>query len=90
MAQFLNEHCGTFRTPFGLLSEKAGKVLTLDHLAHNFFTADIPSRPEIVQSARLALRDVTGHANASASYYVKAMERIVEKGEAWLTKEQAR
>jgi len=28
--------------------------------------------------------------SASASYYLKAMERVMEKGEAWVTKEQAR
>jgi protein disulfide-isomerase A6 len=28
--------------------------------------------------------------NVSAEYYVKAMERIVEKGETWLVKEQTR
>lgn len=90
MRQLLNEHCGTSRSAAGGLSEKAGRVLTLDQLAYDFFTADVPSRGEVVAQAKSALVDVTGHANKTAEYYVRAMERIVEKGEGWLVKEQAR
>lgn len=89
----MNEHCGTHRTATGLLGAAAGKVLTLDTLASNFFSAGLPERPEIVERARQYLGGLTNidkKANASAEYYVKAMERIVEKGESWLVKEQAR
>lgn len=69
-------------------------MLTLDTLASNFFSsADIPSRSQILDQAKdyissLGVSDTK--INASATYYVKAMERVIEKGEAWLTKEQAR
>jgi protein disulfide-isomerase A6 len=91
--QFLNEHCGTHRSASGLLSETAGKVLTLDKLASNFFTAGLPERPAILDEAKSYLSALTGaekKVNESASYYVRAMERIIEKGESWLAKERAR
>ncbi|WWC61684.1 protein disulfide-isomerase domain [Kwoniella dejecticola CBS 10117] len=90
---FLNEHCGTHRSITGLLSETAGKVITLDTLASNFFTASLPERPDVLGKAREYLATLTGSdakTNTSAQYYVKAMERVIEKGEGWLTKEQAR
>lgn len=34
--------------------------------------------------------DVDTRVRTAASYYVKAMERIKAKGDAWLTKEQGR
>ncbi|CAD6574135.1 MAG: hypothetical protein TREMPRED_001018 [Tremellales sp. Tagirdzhanova-0007] len=91
--EFLNEHCGTHRTATGLLSATAGKVLTLDTLAQNFFSAGLPDRPAFLEKAREALSSLTGidaKTNATADYYVKAMERMMDKGESWLTKEQAR
>ncbi|WVQ99238.1 protein disulfide-isomerase domain [Kwoniella sp. CBS 9459] len=90
---FLNEHCGTHRSIGGLLSETAGKVLTLDTLASNFFSASLPERPDVLAKAREYISTLTGgdqKTNASAEYYVKAMERVLEKGEGWLAKEQAR
>ena len=91
--KFLNEHCGTHRTGTGLLSATAGKVLTLDTLAQNFFSAGLPERPAVLEKARQALSSLSGvdaKTNETAEYYVKAMERMLDKGETWLTKEQAR
>ncbi len=93
--QFLNEHCGTHRTVTGLLSTAAGKLKDLDSLASNFFVANLPERPAVLDKAReyiigLTSATVDPKANISASYYVKAMERVLEKGEGWLAKEQAR
>ncbi|ORX36848.1 disulfide-isomerase precursor [Kockovaella imperatae] len=88
--EFLNENCGTYRTAGGSLSAKAGKVLTLDKLASNFFTADLPSRSDIVAETKKSLAELGSSVSTSASYYLKAMERIMDKGESWLTKEQAR
>ena len=93
IAQYLNEHCGTHRTATGQLAATAGKVLTLDTLAQNFFSAGLPDRPAVLDRARQAMSSLGGldaKVNASAEYYVKAMERMVEKGETWLGKEQSR
>lgn len=83
--QFLNEQCGTHRSSTGLLNDLAGKVAPLDTLASEFFM-NKSDRDAIIQRAR----DALSSEQAQAGYYVKAMERIVEKGEAWLVKEQAR
>ena len=92
--QFLNEHCGTYRTTTGLLSTHAGRVLRLDDLASSFFSAEMPERPVVLEEARdyiSSLGSTFGaQMNESAQYYVKAMERVMEKGESWLIKEQAR
>ncbi|WWD17476.1 protein disulfide-isomerase domain [Kwoniella shandongensis] len=89
--EYLNEHCGTHRTVTGLLSETAGKVLTLDTLASSFFSAKLLERPDILNKAREYIGTLTDKkANVSAEYYVKAMERVLEKGEGWVVKEQAR
>ena len=92
--QFLNDNCGTFRTPAGSLSVRAGKVLTLDTLAQSFFTADLPGKPKVLKEAQEYLTglgsEISSSVNSSADYYVKAMQRILDKGEGWLTKEQAR
>jgi len=91
---FLNEHCGTSRTVGGLLSATAGKVLGLDTIASSFFTAPTTERPAVLEKAKAYLGSLGASAdkktNASAEYYVKAMERIMSKGESWLVKEQAR
>ena len=89
MIQFLNEHCGTHRSATGLLNDLAGKVAPLDTLASEFFTAKT-DRQAIIARAQEALTSVDSTARTQASYYVKAMERVVEKGEAWLVKEQGR
>lgn len=90
---FLNEHCGTFRAPSGLYNEFAGKISELDNLAHEFMD-DIPTRAEIVKRTKEAVTEFVSTADnkakVAAEYYHKAMERIVEKGDAWLEKEKTR
>ncbi|ORY32576.1 disulfide-isomerase precursor [Naematelia encephala] len=88
--EFLNENCGTHRTATGLLAETAGKVLTLDKLASSFFSAQVPDRAAIVDKAKEYLASANKTTRAGADYYVKAMERILEKGETWVLKEQTR
>ena len=92
--QFLNKMCGTHRTATGSLSEQAGRVLPLDKLAYSFFSSAIPERPAFLQQAQDYLSQLTASGNnetsTAAEYYLKAMNRIADKGESWLTKEQAR
>ncbi|KAK1924429.1 thioredoxin-like protein [Papiliotrema laurentii] len=92
--EFLNEHCGTHRGVGGLLSDTAGRVLTLDFFAQQFFSAVPTERPELLKKAQAYIgtlgTQTDAKVNTSADYYVKAMERILSKGEAWLVKEQAR
>ena len=80
----------------------AGKILALDKLASQFFSAASSSdRSSILEKAQAYIAKLTGSAEASAKdvvkrgnvegdYYVKAMQRVVEKGEDWLSKETTR
>jgi protein disulfide-isomerase A6 len=80
----------------------AGKVLALDQLAARFFSAGSSSdRSSILEQAQAYVAKLTGSAktgaedvvkrgNAEGDYYVKAMQRVVEKGEDWLSKETTR
>lgn len=92
--EFLNKMCGTHRTASGLLSEHAGRVLPLDKLAYSFFTSAIPERPAFIKQAQEYLSELAASGNnkttTAAEYYIKAMHRVADKGESWLTKEQAR
>lgn len=99
-ASFLNEHCGTERTGSGLLSDAAGTVIELNALAHDYM-ASIPSREQIYNNAKeyaaslvsageATTEEATRKAKAAADYYVRAMERIKAKGEAWLETEKTR
>lgn len=88
--QWINDKSGTHRSVSGLLSETAGRVLTLDNLASEFFSANVPERSEIVKKAQETVTTLDKKSRATADYYIKAMERITAKGEEWLAKEQAR
>jgi protein disulfide-isomerase A6 len=81
----------------------AGKVLALDQLASKFFSAASSSDrssilgqaqayvAKLTGSAKTGAEDVVKRANGSeGEYYVKAMQRVVEKGEDWLSKETTR
>lgn len=93
---FLNEHCGTQRAPGGILNDIAGRIASLDALASEFI-ADIPSRDDVLANAKDLVSGLKADgqaagakAAATADYYLKAMERIKTKGDAWLAKETGR
>lgn len=99
-ASFLNEHCGTQRSATGLLNDVAGTVAELNELASEYI-ASIPSRDDVYAKAKQYLSTLTGDASeaaddaskkahTAAAYYLRAMERIKAKGEAWLDKEKNR
>ncbi len=67
--------------------------MTLDFFAQQFFSAVPTERPELLKRAQAyigTLGSQEAKVNASAEYYIKAMERMLSKGETWLVKEQAR
>jgi len=87
---FLNEKCGTSRKLGGSLSEKAGTVETLDELAVKFMSAANNERKALINKAEGVLASLSEKAKKTADYYVKAMNRVAEKGEDFLTKEKER
>lgn len=85
--------CGTHRTASGLLDNLAGKIKHLDELAYKYYS-ELPSREEIYNNARAYITaqsiDTDKKVRSAADYYIKAMERIKAKGDAWVEKEQTR
>lgn len=100
-AGFLNEHCGTQRSATGLLNDVAGTVAELNDLAAQY-VASIPGRDDVYAKAKEYVTSLAGAASGAVSdeaarkarvaaeYYVRAMERIKAKGDAWLDKERNR
>ncbi|GMK57259.1 hypothetical protein CspeluHIS016_0400930 [Cutaneotrichosporon spelunceum] len=90
---YLNAQCGTQRTSSGLLNDAAGKIKELDELAQKYW-AELPSREEIYEKAKEYVSthsaEVDERLRTAGAYYVRAMERIKAKGDAWVAKEQAR
>lgn len=76
-----------------MLNDLAGKIAELDQYAQDFIS-DLPSRSEIVNAASQYISGLGTNTDkkvrTAADYYIKAMERVKVKGDAWVAKEQAR
>jgi protein disulfide-isomerase A6 len=83
--EFINKRAGTERILGGLLSEKAGRVDALDTLAAEFLKSS---------DKKAALEKIQAEAKSSdskfADLYVKAAEKIIAKGDEYVTKEKTR
>ncbi|XP_062500839.1 uncharacterized protein LOC134178068 [Corticium candelabrum] len=85
--EFLNKKCGTHRLISGALDSSAGLVEELNELAKKFM-AEENNRDSIMEQAS-AVAD--GHASKQdATYYVKVMKKIQEKGTEFVTSEVSR
>jgi len=84
----LNEKCGTFRSPGGVLNSLAGRIPSLDSLASKFYSS-IPDRNELLKEATTAAGALELAQKTSGDYYLRAMKKLSESGE-WLQKESAR
>lgn len=84
--EFLNLHGKTHRTVAGLLDSTAG-LLEEGSAWVSSYLSDIPSRAELFEQAKTYAKSAAKDAKSSADYYVRAMERIQEKGDEWLNKE---
>ncbi|ORY56814.1 thioredoxin-like protein [Leucosporidium creatinivorum] len=92
--QFLNEKCGTHRTPGGGLSKLAGRIPSLDTLASTYF-APTATRPALLESASALASSLTDKSSEMASYYIKVMTKWSEAtsladAQAWIVKETER
>ena len=79
---FLNEKCGTQRAVGGGLNDLAGRIPSLDALAQKFVDATTDVRTTILREAATLGND--------AKQYVRAMEKIMEKSNDYITKELKR
>lgn len=85
--KFINEKCGTSRTPSGGLGETAGRVAELDALAKGFATGD---HKALLAQAKSAAAALEGDAAKHAALYVRVMEKVSAEGAAYVTNESAR
>jgi protein disulfide-isomerase-like protein len=83
MLDAVNTLAGTSRTLSGTLGDKAGRVSALDGLSKSFVASDAKKRKELLSEAQKSKE-------ANAHYYVKAMQKIMEQGGEYATKEAAR
>jgi protein disulfide-isomerase A6 len=88
MMGFVNDMAGTFRTIDGTLTARAGRVEALDVLAGGFLSAD--NQLERIETAKSVVEDLSGDAAKYGKHYVRAMEKVVAKGEQYIFTERAR
>lgn len=79
---FLNEKCGTQRAVGGGLNDLAGRIPSLDELAQKFIDATTDVRTSILREAATLGDD--------AKQYIRAMGKIMEKSNDYITKELKR
>lgn len=84
--KYLNDKCGTQRLPGGKLSPEAGIVKEMNELASRFVTED-ESREDIVAEAAEVAEE---HEDSNASYYVKVMKKVMDKGIEYIQTEYER
>ena len=83
---FLNEKCGTHRSPGGLLDDTAGRLAELDALAQKFVEGASAARQAVFKEAG-ALAETIG---AGAKHYLRVMEKVVNGSEEYVEKETNR
>ncbi|XP_065064958.1 uncharacterized protein LOC135691119 [Rhopilema esculentum] len=87
LIDFLNKKCKLHRRAGGALNEMEGRIDKFDELAKRFMT-EIAKRDDIVKEATAA---VDGEADQKAAqYYVRVMQKILEKGDSYPKTESER
>jgi len=85
---FLNKRCGTNRVLGGGINEEAGRYDDFDKLAEKFMT-DVDSRETAIADIEKAEKTDADH-KKSGEYYVKAMKKIMDKGDSYIQTEISR
>jgi len=83
---YLNEKCGAQRAVGGGLDDKAGRVPTLDNLAHKFFTASAADRNSLHKQAL----DIAATAGVMSKHYLRVMEKVLNGTAEYVEKESKR
>lgn len=85
---FLNEKAGTARASGGGVTPSAGRVAVMDDLAAEFLAAS--DKAAALAAAKVAVGELSGKDVAKADVYIKAMEKIIQKGTGYVATEMAR
>lgn len=87
---FLNAAAGTHRTLDGGLAASAGRITALDTLAVEFMEGNEEERGEVVARAEKLVSGLEGEEGVNGGRYVKAMKKVLAKGDGYVAKEIAR
>ena len=85
---FLNNKCNLQRTETGILSDQAGRIPELDQFVASFMKE--VDKKAIIKKAKEAVEKLEGAAKKAGKWYLKAMETVAEKGNAFIANEKAR
>jgi len=84
--EFINTHAGTHRLPGGGLDTTAGLISSLDEIVKEL-KDEAASLEPVAEKVKAAVVDLT---DKYAPYYVKVLEKVLQKGRDYVTKELAR
>lgn len=87
---FLNEHCGTNRAVGGGLNDLAGLIPQLESHVLEFFAAAGDKKREAIVSVKNEVSKLKEDAAKAGAWYVRALEKSLKDGEAWVEKEHKR
>ena len=88
--KFLNEHCGTHRAIGGGLNDLAGLVPQLENHVLEFFAATEDKKQAAIASVKAEVSKLKKDAEKAGAWYVRALEKTLKDGEAWVEKEHKR
>ena len=83
----MNERCGVDRAEDGSLGSKAGVVSSLDDEVDEFMTVAEDAKAEVLKKAQEAMEALEDAEKTDSAYYTKVMEKVIEKGNEFVTTE---
>ncbi|KAH8921238.1 thioredoxin-domain-containing protein [Atractiella rhizophila] len=87
---FLNDKCGTFKGPGGVIKADAGVISLFEGLVSQFFNTASDLRTEFLDTVPSLMSEAASNASsATKDAYIKVMKKIVDN-EAYLEKEAKR
>lgn len=86
--EFINKNAGTSRDISGSLPATAGRIAALDEIAKDFAKAS--NKNALLSKAKSAVSSLTGEQEKDGKVYLRIFEKIVEKGETYITEEKER
>eukprot|EP00475_Leptophrys_vorax_P045137 TRINITY_DN9288_c0_g3_i1.p1 TRINITY_DN9288_c0_g3~~TRINITY_DN9288_c0_g3_i1.p1 ORF type:complete len:293 (-),score=25.76 TRINITY_DN9288_c0_g3_i1:88-966(-) len=87
---FVNKRAGTSRAVGGGLSDAAGRLPSLDAIASAFLAAAESDRSALMERVEGEVAKLEPSQTKQGSLYLKVMKSILEKGDDYVEKEQAR
>ena len=78
--EYLNARCETDRLEDGNYGPSAGVVASLDDDVDQFMSADAEKKPDLLKKTQETIESLQGIDKSHGLYYTKVMEKVIEKG----------